>query len=85
MMDIPTLELGRFRQSGLHNVDLVHRRAYLPVATPPLGLTKSGLPVSVQVVAPYLEYRTAMYVARRLADLTGTGYVRPTEFVYRPR
>ncbi len=55
------------------------------MTTPPLGLTKSGLPVSVQVVAQYLEYRTAMYVAHRLADLTGTGYVRPTEFVYRPR
>ena len=55
--------------------------AYLPVTTPPLGLTKSGLPVSVQVVAPYLEDRTAMHVARHLAELTGTGYVPPPDFV----
>ncbi|MEZ5260193.1 MAG: hypothetical protein R2755_00095 [Acidimicrobiales bacterium] len=51
--------------------------AYLPVTTPPLGLTASGLPVSVQVVAPYCEDRTALHFARLLADLTGGGYEQP--------
>ncbi|MCC6438751.1 MAG: amidase [Acidimicrobiales bacterium] len=51
--------------------------AYLPVTTPPLGLTASGLPVSVQVVAPYCEDRTALHFARLLAELTGGGYTQP--------
>ena len=37
--------------------------AYLPVTTPPLGLTAGGLPVSVQVVGPYCEDRTALRFA----------------------
>ncbi len=51
--------------------------AYLPVTTPPLGLTASGLPVSVQVVGPYCEDRTALHFARLLAELTGGGYQQP--------
>ncbi|MFN0091866.1 MAG: amidase [Acidimicrobiales bacterium] len=54
--------------------------AYLPVTTPPLGRTKAGLPVSVQVVAPYLEDRTAIDAARRLADAAGTGFTPPPGF-----
>ncbi|MDH4146126.1 MAG: amidase [Acidimicrobiia bacterium] len=56
--------------------------AYLPVTTPPLGLSADGLPVSVQVVAPYLEDRTAIDVAARLAELVpGAGYTPPPGFV----
>lgn len=51
--------------------------AYLPVTTPPLGRTASGLPVSVQVVGPYCEDRTALQFARLLAEVTGTGYEQP--------
>jgi hypothetical protein len=50
--------------------------AYLPAAVAPAGLTRSGLPVGVQVVAPYLEDRTAVDVARHLERVLG-GYRVP--------
>jgi len=45
--------------------------AYLPSTVVPVGRTPAGLPVGVQVVGPYLEDRTALFVAARLAELTG--------------
>jgi amidase len=54
--------------------------AYLPVTTPPLARTSAGLPVGVQVVGPYLEDRTTIDLARRLADVAGGGYVSPEAF-----
>jgi amidase len=48
----------------------------LPVAVPPVGLTPSGLPVGVQVVAPHLEDRTAVAVAAHLEHLLG-GFTPP--------
>ncbi|HKU99383.1 MAG TPA: amidase [Vineibacter sp.] len=48
----------------------------LPVATVPIGRTKAGLPVGMQIVGPYLEDRTAIDVAKRLADLIG-GFAPP--------
>jgi amidase len=50
--------------------------AYLPVTVPPVGRTPEGLPVGVQVVAPFLEDRSALLVAREIAEL-GDGYVPP--------
>jgi len=50
--------------------------AYLPVTTPPIGRTDTGLPVGVQVVAPYLHDRTALAFARCMADVLG-GYEPP--------
>ena len=50
--------------------------AYLPVTVPPVGLTSSGLPVGIQVVAPYLGDRTALAFARCMAGVLG-GYVPP--------
>ncbi len=50
--------------------------AYLPVSVPPIGVTPGGLPVGIQVVAPYLEDRSAIFVASALADLMG-GYRPP--------
>lgn len=50
--------------------------AYLPVTVPPVGRTSDGLPVGVQVVGPYLEDRSALLVAREIAEL-GDGYVPP--------
>jgi amidase len=50
--------------------------AYLPTASVPVGLTAAGLPVGLQVVGPYLEDRTVVDVARRLADVVG-GYRPP--------
>lgn len=48
----------------------------LPVVTAPIGRTPAGLPVGIQVVAPYLEDRTAIDFARRMAEVVG-GYVAP--------
>jgi amidase len=50
--------------------------AYLPVTVPPIGHTVDGLPVGLQVVAPYLHDRTSLAFARCMADVLG-GYVPP--------
>jgi len=50
--------------------------AYLPSTCVPAGFAPSGLPVGIQVVGPYLEDRTPLFLAARLAELTG-GYVPP--------
>jgi amidase len=50
--------------------------AYLPVTVPPVGRTPHGLPIGVQVVAPYLHDRTALAFARAMAAVLG-GYEPP--------
>jgi amidase len=50
--------------------------AYLPVTVPPIGRTADGLPVGIQVVAPYLHDRTSLAFARCLAEVLG-GYEPP--------
>lgn len=53
--------------------------AYLPSTCVPAGRVASGpagLPVGVQVVGPYLEDQTSLFVAARLAEITG-GYKPP--------
>jgi amidase len=50
--------------------------AYLPATVVPVGRTAAGLPVGMQVVGPYLEDRTALWVAARLAEVAG-GYEPP--------
>ena len=45
--------------------------AHLPVVVAPVGQTADGLPVGIQIVAPHLEDRTAIDVARRLAAVVG--------------
>jgi len=50
--------------------------AYLPVTVPPVGRTAAGLPVGIQVVAPYLHDRTALAFARCLGEVVG-GYEPP--------
>ena len=49
---------------------------YLPAAVAPVGRTADGLPVGMQVIAPYLEDRTAIDIARHLSQATG-GYMAP--------
>lgn len=51
----------------------------LPAAVPPVGRTAAGLPVGIQVVAPYLRDRDAIHAATLLAGLTG-GYQPPPGF-----
>ena len=50
--------------------------AYLPVTVPPIGRTSDGLPVGIQVVAPYLHDRTSLAFARCVTDVLG-GYEPP--------
>jgi amidase len=50
--------------------------AYLPVTVPPVGRTVDGLPIGVQVVAPYLHDRTALAFCRAVEPVLG-GYTPP--------
>jgi|HubBroStandDraft_6_1064221.scaffolds.fasta_scaffold70270_2 amidase len=45
--------------------------AGLPATTAPVGLTRGGLPVGLQIVGPYLEDATPIDIAGRLADVVG--------------
>jgi amidase len=45
--------------------------SYLPAAVAPAGLTAAGLPVGIQIIAPYLEDRTAVGIARHLEHVLG--------------
>ena len=53
--------------------------AYLPAVAAPVGFTTRGLPVGIQIVAPYLEDRTAIAFAAALAREVG-GFVAPPGF-----
>lgn len=50
--------------------------AYLPSTVVPVGRARDGLPVGMQVVAPYLEDRTSLRFAELIAPLVG-GYEVP--------
>jgi amidase len=43
----------------------------LPAVVVPVGLTRGGLPLGLQVIAPFLEDRTAIDVAGRIGALVG--------------
>jgi amidase len=45
--------------------------AGLPATTAPVGLTRDGLPVGIQIVGPYLEDATPIDVAGRLTEVVG--------------
>lgn len=51
--------------------------AYLPSTAAPVGRTAAGLPVGVQVVAPFLHDHTAIKVAELLTDECGGHSVPP--------
>ena len=51
----------------------------LPSAVPPIGRTTEGLPVGVQVVAPFLHDRSAVHMARLIGKVRG-GYQIPPGF-----
>jgi amidase len=44
---------------------------YLPATVIPLGLTRQGLPVGIQIVGAYLEDYTALDLAGRLLAILG--------------
>lgn len=49
---------------------------YLPATVIPMGLSRDGLPMGIQIIAPYLEDRTALEFAGQLTQLIG-GFQRP--------
>jgi amidase len=51
--------------------------AYLPSTVIPVGRTRSGLPVGMQVVGPYLEDRTSLRAARLLSATLGEWQAPP--------
>jgi amidase len=51
--------------------------ALLPSTVAPIGRTAGGLPVGVQIVGPYMEDRTPLDFARRLAEVTGGFEIPP--------
>jgi amidase len=57
--------LSQMQWTGLATV------AELPAAVVPVGLTADGLPIAVQIIAPYLEDRTAVDVARHVEAVFG--------------
>jgi amidase len=52
---------------------------HLPAVMAPIGRTAAGLPVGMQIVAPYLHDRRAIRVAELMADVVG-GYEVPPGF-----
>jgi amidase len=51
----------------------------LPATTAPVGLTRDGLPVGIQILGPWLEDATPIDVAGKLADVLG-GFRPPPSF-----
>jgi amidase len=51
----------------------------LPSAVVPVGRTEAGLPVGMQIVAPYLQDRRAVRAARLVSEVLG-GYTPPPGF-----
>jgi amidase len=45
--------------------------AYLPATSAPVGRTEDGLPIGLQIIGPFLEDRTPIDFAARLADIIG--------------
>jgi amidase len=52
---------------------------YLPAVVAPVGRSPNGLPIGIQIVAPYLEDRTAIDLARHIGRVVG-GFVPPPGF-----
>jgi amidase len=52
----------------------------LPATVFPIGLTQTGLPVGLQVIGPFLEDATPIFLAGKLAEITG-GIRHPEGFV----
>jgi amidase len=53
--------------------------AYLPATVAPVGRTRAGLPVGLQIVAPHLEDHTSIRFAELMADVTG-GFEPPPRY-----
>jgi amidase len=51
----------------------------LPATSAPVGLSKRGLPVGIQIMGPYYEDGTPIDIARQLTELTG-GFQAPPAY-----
>lgn len=49
----------------------IFTHVHLPSTSAPIGLTKSGLPVGLQIVGPYLEDYTTINFAKKLTEVVG--------------
>ncbi len=50
--------------------------SYLSATVLPVGLTREGLPVGLQIAGPYLEDKTTLAIAREVERLLG-GFQAP--------
>lgn len=73
-----TITVNGATRPYLHNVSWTGLIGVLglPSAVPPVGRTKDGLPVGVQVVAPFLRDRDSVHVAGLIGEVLG-GYEPP--------
>lgn len=51
-----------------------------PATTAPIGITREGLPVGIQILGPYLEDATPIDVADKMAEVTG-GFKPPEGYL----
>ncbi|MCP5151700.1 MAG: amidase [Ectothiorhodospiraceae bacterium] len=77
IIDVDGVGIGYFDQLLWSGVPIM---SYLPSTAIPAGLSPQGLPVGVQVVADYLEDRTALAAARMIEAEIG-GFVPPPSCV----
>jgi len=52
--------------------------SYLPAVSAPVGLSADGLPVGIQIIAPYLQDKAAIHFAELMSLATG-GFVPPPD------
>ncbi len=55
----------------IHSWTSLTNVSYLPATVAPVGLTKTGLPVGVQIVGPYLEDHTSIHFAKLMEEALG--------------
>lgn len=51
----------------------------MPATVFPIGLTKTGLPVGLQIIGPFLEDETPIYLAEKLSEILG-GIKHPDKY-----
>ena len=80
-MDGRTVEINGVRRPYWDQVGWIAPASacHLPAVSAPVGFTSTGLPVGLQTVAPFLEDRTAVDLARRITQVVG-GFLSPPAY-----
>ena len=52
----------------------------MPATIFPVGLTKTGLPVGLQIIGPFLEDVTPIFIAEKLSEILG-GIKHPPKYI----